>query len=70
MKAGLIGLGHLGGAMARRLASQGVDLILWNRAREKADLLGREPGLPVAESLVDLAEKTMSYSWASSTAQR
>ena len=43
--------------MAGRLASQGVDLILWNRTREKADILGRELGLPVAESLVDLAEK-------------
>lgn len=43
--------------MAGRLASQGVDLILWNRTAEKADLLGRELGLPVAENPVDLAEK-------------
>ena len=57
MKAGFIGLGHLGRAMAGRLASQGVDLFLWNKTREKADLLGRELGLPVAESPAALAEK-------------
>ena len=39
MKAGFIGLGHLGRAMTERLASQGVDLILWNRTPEKATVL-------------------------------
>jgi 3-hydroxyisobutyrate dehydrogenase len=58
MKAGFIGLGHLGGAMARRLASRGVDLTLWNRSPEKASLLARELGLPVAESPAALAEMT------------
>ena len=58
MKAGFIGLGHLGRAMAGRLASRGVDLILWNRTAEKAALLGRELGLPVAESPAALTEKT------------
>lgn len=43
--------------MAGRLASQGVDLILWNRTAEKAELLGRELGLPVAKSPADLAEE-------------
>jgi 3-hydroxyisobutyrate dehydrogenase len=57
MKAGFIGLGHLGRAMAVRLASQGVDLILWNRSPEKAAALGRELGLPVAESPAALAKK-------------
>lgn len=44
--------------MAGRLASQGVDLILWNRSPEKAADLGRELGLPVAQSPAALAEKT------------
>ena len=70
MKAGFIGLGHLGRAMAGRLASQGVDLLLWNKTREKADLLGRELGLPVAESPADLAEKNEVIFLTSSTAQR
>ena len=58
MKAGFIGLGHLGRAMAGRLASHGVDLILWNRSPEKAADLGRELGLPVAESPAALAEES------------
>jgi len=58
MKAGFIGLGHLGRAMAGRLASQGVDLILWNRSPEKAAALGLELGQPVAESPSALAEKS------------
>jgi 3-hydroxyisobutyrate dehydrogenase len=36
MKTGFIGLGHLGKAMAKRLMSEGVDLIVWNRTKEKA----------------------------------
>ncbi len=37
MKAGLIGLGHLGRAMASRLAAEGVDLTVWNRTLSKAE---------------------------------
>ena len=44
--------------MAGRLASQGVDLILWNRTPEKAAALGRELGLNVAESPAALAEES------------
>ena len=36
MKAGFIGLGHLGKAIAIRLISEGTELIVWNRTREKA----------------------------------
>ncbi len=54
MKAGFIGLGHLGKTMARRLLSEGVELVVWNRTREKAlDL-----GAPIAESPADLICKT------------
>jgi 3-hydroxyisobutyrate dehydrogenase len=42
MKVGYIGLGNLGKAMARRLVSQGTDLIVWNRTRDKASDLGVE----------------------------
>ncbi|HEX8950085.1 MAG TPA: NAD(P)-dependent oxidoreductase [Dissulfurispiraceae bacterium] len=42
MKAGFIGLGHLGKAMAKRLISEGVKLSVWNRTREKAADLGVE----------------------------
>ena len=42
MKTGFIGLGHLGKTMAKRLMSQGVDLIVWNRTKEKATDIGAE----------------------------
>ncbi len=42
MKVGYIGLGHLGSAMAGRLISQEVDLIVWNRTTDKASGLGAE----------------------------
>ncbi|MEN6616845.1 MAG: NAD(P)-dependent oxidoreductase, partial [Syntrophorhabdus sp.] len=34
-KVGFIGLGHLGKAMAHRLVSEGIDLVVWNRTSEK-----------------------------------
>jgi len=46
MKAGFIGLGHLGMAIAKRLVSEGVELMVWNRTREKASDLGA----PIADS--------------------
>ena len=42
MKTGFIGLGHLGKAMANRLTAEGVELVVWNRTREKAEGLGAE----------------------------
>jgi 3-hydroxyisobutyrate dehydrogenase len=36
MKAGFIGLGALGKAMAQRLIEQGVELVVWNRTLTKA----------------------------------
>ncbi len=46
MKAGFIGLGHLGMTIAKRLIDEGVELVVWNRTREKASRLGVE----IAES--------------------
>ncbi len=46
MKTGFIGLGHLGKTMAKRLLSEGVDLVVWNRTIDKASDLG----CPVADS--------------------
>ncbi len=42
MKAGFIGLGLLGKAMAGRLIAEGVELTVWNRTREKASGLKAE----------------------------
>lgn len=46
MKAGLIGLGHMGKAIAQRLISEGIELTVWNRTIEKAQGLNAK----VAES--------------------
>lgn len=50
MRVGFIGLGSLGRAIAKRLAEQGIDLLVWNRTKQKAI----ELGFPVAESPADL----------------
>lgn len=50
MRAGFIGMGHLGAAMARRLADQGVELTVWNRTPEKA----QQAGFLAAASPADL----------------
>lgn len=53
MRIGFIGLGSLGKAIVKRLVEQGVEVLLWNRTKEKA----LELGLPVAESPADLISK-------------
>jgi 3-hydroxyisobutyrate dehydrogenase-like beta-hydroxyacid dehydrogenase len=40
MRVAILGTGKMGGAMARRLSSQGHELTLWNRTRERAESLG------------------------------
>jgi 3-hydroxyisobutyrate dehydrogenase-like beta-hydroxyacid dehydrogenase len=40
MRVAILGTGKMGGAMARRLKSQGHELTLWNRTRERAEALG------------------------------
>jgi len=50
MKVGFIGLGHLGKTIARHLITEGIEITVWNRTKEKADDLG----VPVALSPADL----------------
>src|SRR5260370_21997066 len=40
MRVAILGTGKMGGAMARRLNDAGHELTLWNRTRERAELLG------------------------------
>jgi 3-hydroxyisobutyrate dehydrogenase-like beta-hydroxyacid dehydrogenase len=40
MRVAILGTGKMGGAMARRLKSEGHELTLWNRTRERAEALG------------------------------
>jgi 3-hydroxyisobutyrate dehydrogenase-like beta-hydroxyacid dehydrogenase len=40
MRVAILGTGKMGAAIARRLAGEGFDLVLWNRTREKAEAVG------------------------------
>ncbi|HWJ44008.1 MAG TPA: NAD(P)-dependent oxidoreductase [Gaiellaceae bacterium] len=51
---GLIGLGHMGTAIAERLLEAGIPLLVYNRTRAKAEPLAAR-GARVAESSADLA---------------
>lgn len=50
---GFIGLGYLGRAIAERLISEGIELVVWNRTGQKAAGLGME----IAASPLDLAQR-------------
>jgi len=52
---GVIGLGAMGGPMARHLASQGLLSGLWNRTSRKADVLSAELGVARKDSPSELA---------------
>ncbi|HTR51890.1 MAG TPA: NAD(P)-dependent oxidoreductase [Kofleriaceae bacterium] len=52
MDIGIIGLGHMGQAMARSLLRGGHQVSVWNRSRDKAEPL-RAAGAHVADALVD-----------------
>lgn len=54
MRIGFIGLGRMGGGMARSLIKAGHEVTAWNRARDKAEELGRE-GARIAAGLSELA---------------
>ena len=54
MNVGFIGLGNLGRAMAERLISQGVRLVVWNRTISKADGLEAE----IARSPADVINRS------------
>jgi 3-hydroxyisobutyrate dehydrogenase len=57
MKAGFIGLGAMGAAMARNLAKAGVLDAVWNRSRAKAENLAAELGVAGPESPAALARR-------------
>ncbi|MET1128563.1 MAG: NAD(P)-dependent oxidoreductase [Thermoproteota archaeon] len=49
----VVGAGNMGSAAAERLASQGFEVILWNRTREKAEAVASKIGAKVAGSVED-----------------
>ena len=57
MQLGMVGLGRMGGNMARRLRRGGIDVAAYNREFASAERLAQETGLIAAESLEALIEK-------------
>jgi 3-hydroxyisobutyrate dehydrogenase-like beta-hydroxyacid dehydrogenase len=51
----LIGLGRMGGAMARTLHRDGHPLVLWNRHRPKAEAVATDTGAPIAATPAEAA---------------
>jgi len=57
MKTGVIGLGAMGAYMALNFHKAGSLHRVWNRSREKADAIGNETGVEIADSPEQLAEE-------------
>ncbi len=55
IKAGIVGLGAMGAAMAMHLADAGLLRAVWNRTRSKADALATDTGVAVADEPAQLA---------------
>lgn len=54
----VIGLGRMGGAMARTLRREGFELVLWNRDAAKAQRLASELGVASEESAAKAAARS------------
>jgi 3-hydroxyisobutyrate dehydrogenase-like beta-hydroxyacid dehydrogenase len=53
----VLGIGHMGSAMARRLAERGFELVLYNRTASRAEELAAEIGATVASSPAEAARE-------------
>ena len=57
MRIAMIGLGRMGGNMARRLCRRGIEVVGYNRSREVVGQLQREEGVIAADSVIDAVKK-------------
>jgi 6-phosphogluconate dehydrogenase len=57
MKIGMVGLGKMGGNMARRLLHSGIDVVGFNATASRTEQIAREDGLVAAYSLEELVQK-------------
>jgi 6-phosphogluconate dehydrogenase len=57
MEMAIVGLGKMGGNMARRLSKAGHRIVGFNRSRETTDQIAAEVGMTPAYSLADVAAK-------------
>jgi 3-hydroxyisobutyrate dehydrogenase len=63
---GWIGTGRMGFALASRLASEGLDIAVWNRTRTKAEPLTAD-GASVVDEVVDLADRDVVFTMVSAS---
>ncbi len=61
MKAGIIGLGNMGSSIAKRLATQNIDLVLYNRTAEKAKKLAQILAAEYVDSPKAMAKSGAEY---------
>lgn len=57
MKLAIIGLGKMGGNMARRLCRGGIDVVGYNRSKDIINSLAKEEGLIPSDSAADAIQK-------------
>jgi len=55
--AAILGTGRMGSAMAERLAGQGIEVVLYNRTRERCDPLAERIGCSVAATPAEAASR-------------
>ena len=60
MRVAILGTGKMGGAIAKRLKSEGHELTLWNRTRKRAEALGVGPAAATPAEAVEKAEVVIS----------
>ena len=53
----VLGMGRMGGAMAGTLHRAGLDVVVWNRTRSRAESMAREMGVDAVETARGAAEK-------------
>jgi 3-hydroxyisobutyrate dehydrogenase-like beta-hydroxyacid dehydrogenase len=53
----VVGLGRMGGAMARRFHGAGFELVVWNRDRSKAEAVAADTGAEIGESAAAVADQ-------------
>lgn len=64
---GWLGTGHMGAALAGRLANAGLDITVWNRTRAKAEPLA-QLGAKIADDPAELADRDVVFTMVSSSA--
>ncbi len=60
MRLAIIGLGKMGGNMARRLCRGGIDVVGYNRSKDIIDTLSKEEGMITSESVADAVKQLSS----------